>query len=241
MSTHRAGHIDRDTAERMLTGARRGTRSGGSDPLVALLTLAAAPAGDHELGGEQAAMAAFRAARLASAVQPRRPSMTKAMLAKLLTLKAAAVLAATAAGGVALAASTGTLPNPMDTTRHTTQSSGDGHVGGRPSARPSHPGETDRPDGTPSPSLVGLCHAYLAGAGSEHGKALESPAFTVLITKAGGKDKVDAFCTALLASAAPSQAGDGGNGDGGNGEHGRPSGRPTPSHPNGAPASHPGH
>src|SRR6185312_16369620 len=54
----------------------------------------------------------------------------------------------------------------------------------------------------PSPSLVGLCHAYTAGNKSEHGKALDNPAFTILITTAGGKDKVDGYCQALLASSA---------------------------------------
>ena len=242
MSTHRTGHIDRDTAERMLRGARVARRAGGpasGDPLTDLLALAAAPARRHELAGEQAALAAFRAARLVPAVRPRRPSMIKTTLAKLLTLKAAAVLAATAAGGVALAASTGTLPNPLSDT--TSKPATTGHVG-HPGASASHRGSDDGgpgdANGSPSPSLVGLCHAFLAGAGSEHGKALENPAFTVLITKAGGKDKVEAYCTALLASPGngatthPTESA---------GEH--PTSGPTakPTHPNGAPTSHPGH
>ncbi|WP_051796600.1 hypothetical protein [Kibdelosporangium aridum] len=56
-------------------------------------------------------MAAFRAARLADAAQPRRRSMLKVMLAKLLTVKiAAAAVAAVAVGGVAVAAVTGSVP-----------------------------------------------------------------------------------------------------------------------------------
>ena len=55
--------------------------------------------------------------------------------------------------------------------------------------------------GSPSPSMVGLCHAVDAGNKDDHGKALENPAFTALVTAAGGKDKVDLFCATLLASA----------------------------------------
>ena len=199
MSTyHRTGAIDRRTAERLLDRARAGRPAGG-DPLVDLLALAAAPAGRDELAGESAALAAFRAARPVPADRPRRRSMIKTTLAKVLTLKAAAVLAATAAGGVALAASTGALPNPLN---GTTQSAPGvvGHVGGRSSVAPSRGAGSAA---TPSPSLLGLCHAYVAGAGSEHGKVLENPAFGALITTAGGKDKVDAFCADLLASAGP--------------------------------------
>lgn len=56
---------------------------------------------------------------------------------------------------------------------------------------------------SPSPSLVGLCHAYTAGAGSEHGKALDNPAFSALITAAGGRTGVDAYCAALSKEASP--------------------------------------
>lgn len=243
MSTyHRTGAIDRRTAERLLDRARAGRLAGG-DPLVDLLALAAAPAGRDELAGESAALAAFRAARPVPADRSRRRSMIKTALAKVLTLKAAAVLAATAAGGVALAASTGALPNPLN---GTTQSAPGvvGHVGGRPSAGASHRG-SDGPDATPSPSLLGLCHAYTAGAGSEHGKALENPAFSVLITTAGGKDKVDAFCSALLASAG-STGQPTAHPTGASTDHptGGPTGHPSEGqdkHPTGAPTSHPGH
>jgi hypothetical protein len=242
-SYHRTGAIDRRTAERMLDRARAGRPAGG-DPLVDLLALAAAPAGRDELAGESAALAAFRAARLAPANRPRRQSMIKTTLAKALTLKAAAVLAATAAGGVALAASTGALPNPLsETTQHAPSAAG--HVSGRPSVAGSHRGGPDGSDASPSPSLVGLCHAYLAGAGSDHGKALENPAFSVLITTAGGKDKVDAFCTALLASAGPSKdAKDHPTGASTPHPTGAPESRGNDgqlNHPTGAPASRPGH
>jgi hypothetical protein len=91
--------------------------------------------------------------------------------------------------------------------------------------------------------LVGLCHAYLAGAGSDHGKALDNPAFTVLITKAGGRTMVDGFCMALLkekssathASGAPTSPG---RSDDHPGNTDHPTGAPE-THPTGAPSTHP--
>lgn len=135
--------------------------------------------------------------------------MIKTAMAKVLTLKAAAVLTAVSAGGVAVAASTGAIPNPLDDR-----------------TAPAHSTPADNPGkGSPSPNMRGLCTAFLAGAGSEHGKALESPAFTALITTAGGKDKVEGYCTALLATPA------------GNGATNHPTGAPV-TRPTHAPAPH---
>jgi len=53
-----------------------------------------------------------------------------------------------------------------------------------------------------SPSLHGLCTAYLAGVANSHGKALQNPAFTVLINAAGGADGVSGYCATLLSSSA---------------------------------------
>jgi hypothetical protein len=142
--------------------------------------------------------------------------------------KAAAVaVAAVGAGGVALAASTGALPNPLTSHPSPASSVARAHASAKPSASERGPGNAD-----PSPALVGLCRAYTAGAGSEHGKALENPAFNALITAAGGKDKVDGYCTRLLA-ASPSASHPGGKG---NDDH--PSGAPS-DHPTGAPTDHP--
>lgn len=153
--------------------------------------------------------------------------MVKTALAKLLTLKvaAAATAAVAAAGGVAYAASTGSIPGL----------SGNSHIGAvaaasaAPGSDSSHgPGDAK---GSPSPSLVGLCHAYTAGVSSSQGKALENPAFTALITAAGGKDKVAAFCATTLASAAPNK------GNSSDASSARPA--TVPSHPDGRPSDHP--
>lgn len=179
MSTNRFRRIDRRTAEQLLRGAAVDGQAG--DPATALgdlLAAAAAPARSGEQAGEQVAMAAFRSAQLAPAPQSRRRSMFTTKLAGLLSAKfLAAGAAAAAVSGVAVAATTGTLDIPSDP----------------PGAPPtSHATSTARPSSTPAgksgehptPSLVGLCQAYTAGAGSEHGDALSSPAFEYLTTSA---------------------------------------------------------
>ena len=140
--------------------------------------------------------------------------MIKIVLAKLLTAKfavAAVAAAAVTAGGVAAVAATGNLPGSPDGHAPAAPAASTTVHGSSTATNESSHGEaknTGTPSKeSPSPSLVGLCHAYSAGAGSEHGKALESPAFSVLITTAGGKDKVDAYCTKVLAEADHDPAG----------------------------------
>ncbi|MEU0536970.1 hypothetical protein [Amycolatopsis tolypomycina] len=85
---------------------------------------------------------------------------------------------------------------------------------------------------------MGLCHAYSAGDKTEHGKALESPAFTALITAAGDKAKVDGYCDVLLKAEATKPAHPtGAPADPGNSDNGKD--HPTPAHPTGAPSTHP--
>jgi hypothetical protein len=159
--------------------------------------------------------------------------MIRTTAVKLLTVKAAAIAAlVVGTGGVALAAGTGALPNPLNTHPAPAASAGQSHPGNRPTA-PDHPGG----NADPSPSLVGLCHAYMAGAGAEHGKALDSPAFQALLSAAGGKTNVDAFCTGLLASATPGGTANGHH-DAKPSDH--PTGRPR-GHPNAKPSTHPSH
>ncbi|MFB8239372.1 hypothetical protein ACFC58_22760 [Kitasatospora purpeofusca] len=144
MSTNRPRRIDRDTAEQLLAGAVGGppagqgasltgpdgstghtgsarSEAGPGDRVARVLAAAAAPATGGELAGEEAALAAFREARLASAAAVpaapapvRRRSMATATLTRAFSTKAAAVvLGATALGGVAVAAGTGNLPVPL--------------------------------------------------------------------------------------------------------------------------------
>ncbi|MFD4658498.1 hypothetical protein ACFWP2_23035 [Kitasatospora sp. NPDC058444] len=124
MSTNRSRRIDRDAAEQLLGGAVGGPSAGqdasltgpdgGPGHLARVLAAAAAPATAGELAGEEAALAAFREARLTPdpTVTPvRRRSMATAALARAFSTKATAVvLGTTALCGVAVAAGTGNLP-----------------------------------------------------------------------------------------------------------------------------------
>jgi len=241
MRTHRRTGLDRYTAERLLSAAA--SAPDGRDPLARVLAAAAAPPHRGEFTGERAASAAFRAAFAASIGQPHHRSTVERMLLKLLTLKAAigaALLAAATAGGLALAGSTGLLPDSLGG-----QSTAGGSAnGGRPTvsawrtASPSAdpPTTAAAPSGataqSPSPSLVGLCQAYTAAAIENAGTALDNPAFAVLIDAAGGPSKVADYCQALLATAAastPPATGD---------QPGRPSDRPP--NPTGKPTDLPG-
>lgn len=247
MSANGRRRIDRDTAEHLLDGRFGGSLT-GADPLAELLAAAAGPARDGELAGEQIALTAFREAPSHHVSPPRRGSMIKPLLVKVLTTKVAVAAAAATAlgGGVVAAASTGNLPIGHGGA-HGGQSSDSGSSG------PSH-GPSDRPTsaqthGTadPSPSMVGLCHAYTAGVADSNGKALDNPAFSVLISKAGGQDKVAGYCATVLAGEpgnAPSTHPTGHP----TGEHAHPTAHPTgqptahptgePTHPTGAPGDH---
>ncbi len=179
--------------------------------------------------------------------------MIKTALATLLTAKVAAPAAAAAAvGGIALASTTGALPLPGDSPAE-------------PPVNPAPTSSVSTPSTTPggnadTPSLIGLCQAYTSSADNEHGIASESPAFEVLITEAGGKDNVAAYCGDVLAerpgkpSTLPTQAEDRGQAP-----ETRPTGAPetvpsetarpdnddaarpttTPEHPDGQPDSEP--
>jgi hypothetical protein len=138
--------------------------------------------------------------------------MIQTALAKLLTVKvAAATIGFTVMGGVALAASTGTLPTPHadktpsthPTQAHSSERGAEGAGGpNSPKPAPSEKGKKkdNDPKGTPSPSMVGLCRAYDNHPADKRGKALESPAFGALIKAAGGTDDVVGYCKVVLAA-----------------------------------------
>jgi hypothetical protein len=219
--------IDRHTAELLLGGdpaARRAHRRLGE-----LLAAVTAPAGRRELAGEDAALAAFVAAQLAPPPRPRRTEMLKSTLAKLLTVKMAATLVALGgAGGMALAASTGTLPGPLH--RPAPSMPADGslstrpHSSGVPAARPGFP--------PPTADLFELCREYSAQSGAEREPALADPHFGALVKQAGRQDRagVDHFC-ADLRKPPPSPSGSGSGSPTGN-----PSGKP-PVRPSARPGS----
>jgi hypothetical protein len=192
--------------------------------LASLLSAATAPASGRELAGEDDAALAFRYAHLGPAPRSRRSSMSAT---KLLVAKAVLAAVGVSGGGVALAAATGHMPsmaggNPAAASSAAAASHSPGGNSG------SHPGAS------PSPSLRGLCQAYTAHAADNPGKALDNPAFTALITAAGGKANVAGFCATKLADTpgnAPATH-----------PTGKPSSMPTTAnttHPTGDPTTHP--
>lgn len=197
-----------------------------SGRLGELLSAAAAPARKGELDGERAAIAAFRTAQLDPVPRHRRLSMLKTTLAGLLTAKILAPAAAVAAvGGIALAGSAGTPP----------ATPGDGPASPPANATSAPKGAKANPPGspeTPLGGLAGVCRAYFAGDDNDNGKALDSTAFRVLITKAGGAEKVDEFCTDLLADRPGKPA----DGDAPGQSDAVPS---TPAHPTASPTTRP--
>src|SRR3954471_11655543 len=140
--------------------------------------------------------------------------MLSTVLMKLLTVKTVATAAAvtTVAGGVTAATVTmdgkseavqiadqaGVEASPSTAVRGAGKHDGTGGRKGKAAGRTAT-GPAGAA-GAPAPSLVGLCHAVRAGNKAEHGKALQSPAFRVPVTTAGGTDRVDAYCTVLLSA-----------------------------------------
>jgi hypothetical protein len=202
--------IDPITAEHLLRGARSGSPD-EPEPLADLLAAAAAPARPGELAGEEAAVAAFREARLAPAHRRRR-FLLRSVLVKASVVSAVAVVGGGGVG-VALAAGTGHLPGTGrshdQAATHAASTTAHAHAsrqgGSRPAVTSTHGTRVStshdaRPGGSPSPNLRGLCAAFTAHQGDNPGKALDDPAFKVLVKTAGGKKKVAAYCRTLLAS-----------------------------------------
>ena len=195
MSTSRERRIGTRAAEDLLNGAS----VGGHAHLGAVLRAAAGPGNSCELAGRHQAIAEFQRSRRRAPWSPQRPPRFTALAVKLVTLKAAAAAALfVGAGGVAVAASTGVLPETLH--RHSTPTTSAGH------AAPTHrsaPSPYPSVGAAPSTSLVGLCHTYAAGAGATQGRSLDNPRFRPLVAAADGKEHVDAYCDELLGTQTP--------------------------------------
>jgi hypothetical protein len=195
--------LDEGTAERLLAG--------GLDPAdappaywrtAAVLAAVAAPPSPDELAGEAQAVAALGA--VARSIPHRAARRRPTVLTKVLSVKVAtaAAVALLSLAGVAGAA-TGTLPDPAQRAAHRMLGaagvpSPNDHAsahGTDPTARGS--GSADHsptgPDATGA-AKDGLCRAWQAGQGGEHGKKDDATAFKALATAAGGADKIAAYC-----------------------------------------------
>jgi hypothetical protein len=205
---------DQDLLERLLDSRLDSALAPpGYGGLARLLAAATAPAAPAELADEQRAMATFAAVMRSHppTLVPRRTAVPR----KVLTIKAAAaaLVAVLSLAGVA-AAATGLLPDQAspvaDQAAATTGADAAAHGLGEAAAAnlggTAQAGSTDGqgrasaagPDATGA-ARAGLCRAWQAGQGADHGQKAESVAFQALVKAAGGADKVAAYCEDVAA------------------------------------------
>ena len=205
---------DQDLLERLLDSRLNpASAPPGYGGLVRLLAAATAPATPEELAGEQLAMPTFTAAMRSHppTLSPRRTAVPR----KILTMKAAAaaLVAALSIGGVAAAAG-GLLPDQASpvadqapaTTGADAAAQGLGkaaaaNLGGAADAG-SADGQGRASAVGPDASAVaraGLCRAWQAGQGADHGQKADSVAFQALVEAAGGADNIAAYCQDVAA------------------------------------------
>jgi hypothetical protein len=201
--------IDQDLLDRLLDGRLDpASAPPGYSELARLLAAATAPAAPEELAGERLAMATFAAVMRSTppTLVPRRTAVPR----KVLTMKAAAaaLVAALSLGGVAAAAS-GLLPDQAspvaeqaaastgaDAATHGLGKAAAANLGGAADA-----GSADGqgrasavgPDASGA-ARAGLCRAWEAGEGGDHGRRMDAVAFQALVEAAGGADQVAAYC-----------------------------------------------
>ncbi|MEU8216835.1 hypothetical protein AB0C47_13800 [Micromonospora taraxaci] len=190
-----------------------------AEPVARLLAAAAGPVRPGELAGEEAALAAFRAARAAPS-----PSVPHRARRRRLTTGAAAwigAVAVTATAGAAFAAvrqdwipvpvapdpprpsSTPDSPRSGDNTRSPAETPSRDTASPRPPS-PGTPSAAAPPaHSPPAGELHGLCRAWLAKKPDQREKALRTPAFERLVTAAGGAERVEEYCHRLVPEAKP--------------------------------------
>jgi hypothetical protein len=198
--------LDEGTAERLLIGRLDPADAPpGYTPVAALLAALSAPPDTEELAGQAAVLAVFAAAARSRPVGMRLLTPRRSrVLTKLLTAKAAAAaLGVLMTGGVA--AATGNLPAPAQQAAHAL-------LGGAGVPAPAEATATTRahpvgPDAA-GQAAQGLCRAWSAGQGGQHGSKLDAPAFAALTKAAGGSDQIAAYCARVTASR-PGGAGQG--------------------------------
>lgn len=193
--------LDEGTAERLLAG--------GLDPAdappayrrtAAVLVAVAAPPSPDELAGEAQAVAALGAVArsIPHRAARRRPTvLTKVLSVKMATAAAVALLSLAGVAGAA----TGTLPGPAQRAAHRMLGaagvpSPDDHASAAHGTDKGS-GSADHSPTGPDPTGAakdGLCRAWQAGQGGEHGSKNDATAFKALAAAAGGADKIAAYC-----------------------------------------------
>ncbi|MGQ5261694.1 hypothetical protein ACTWLT_13115 [Micromonospora sp. ZYX-F-536] len=214
--------LDASRAESDATSAQAHATT-SADPVARLLAEAAGPTRPGELAGEEAALAAFRAARAdpapTAARRPHRRRVTTGAVAWI------GALAATATAGAAFAAVSLDRPPEPPPSAPSSPSSTPSDVRATPSDDRTAPPDRSTPSATPSAprtpltttaappaevppagQLRGLCHAWLAKKPEQREKALKTPAFEELVTAAGGTAEVEAYCQRLVPEATRSRS-----------------------------------
>jgi hypothetical protein len=207
---------DQDILEQLLDGGLDpASAPPGYGKLARLLAAATAPAAPQELASQQRVMAGFAAVMRScpATLSPRRTPVPS----KVFTIKAAAaaLVAVLSIGGIA-AAATGLLPDQAspvaDQATATTAADAAAHGLGKAAAAnlagTAQAGSTAGqgreaavgPDATGA-ARAGLCRAWQAGQGTNHGRRMDAVAFQALADAAGGADNVAAYCEDVSASA----------------------------------------
>ena len=225
MSTYRPRRISRSSAEQTfarLIEARSPAEA--DDPISALLTPLVPTPLRHETDGERRALSAFQTAPACETVSTsmRKPKLTIGhtpidrsrslalgqRFGQLLTIKVAVAATILAAGGIAVAASSGQLARGL--------TGGAVAVSARPtppSVRHPSTGRGEAPTLSPRPipeastaAFTESCRVFTAlnSEGQKH--ALRGPAFARLVQAAHGRSRVTAFCASLLAGASSEPA-----------------------------------
>jgi hypothetical protein len=205
---------DQDLLERLLDGRPDpASAPPGYGGLARLLAAATAPAAPEELAGARLVMAEFAAVMRSHppTLVPRRSVVPR----KVLTMKAAAaaLVAVLSIGGVAAAAG-GLLPDQASpvadqapaTTGADAAAQGLGkaaaaNLGGAADAGSADGQGRDSavgPDASAA-ARAGLCRAWQAGQGADHGQKADSVAFQALVEAAGGADNIAAYCQDVAA------------------------------------------
>ncbi|WP_167288757.1 hypothetical protein [Nocardioides seonyuensis] len=219
MSNHDR-RLSRRDAEEILASPAQSDHAVGP-----VLDAVAAPARPGELLREDAAVAAFHAARLSPATTSRSDSpVPKTTRTAAKAFLATGAVVALTSGGLALAA-TGHLPTLPDqasdrateaVAKHATDSPSETAsttatetatetatttegASETPTETPSEtPTESPETKAAPTPNLEGLCNAFQNGNRTDKGKSLDSAAFAALATAAGGKDAIATYCVSLI-------------------------------------------
>src|SRR5829696_4260799 len=213
-----------DLLDRLLEGRLNpASAPPGYGRVARLLAAVTAPATPEELADAQRTMAAF-AAEMRSTPLPLVPWRT-AVPRKVLTIKAAAaaLVAVLSLGGVAAAAGglladqaspvadQASVTSGADAAAQGLGKAAAADLGGAADAgSAAGQGRTSAvgPDATGA-ARAGLCRAWQAGQGADHGRRMDAVAFQALAEAAGGADHIAAYCQDVAAGASADANGQG--------------------------------